>query len=232
VLARPEAMDRGVVAHLVPLLGRGDVYLDVLRALRKLAPQCVGQLLDTLLDSGADPVVRRRLPRILRAAPSPRGVEGLLRGVDEPLFEVRAASAVALAGIAARSPELQLPAASIFAAVRRELGAEPVGTSSAPDGAARLDHVFQLLSLVLEREPLRIAERAVRGTDASLKGTALEYLENVLPREIRPEFLRFVGVARTSRSRPPEAVYTDLMQSDGGLAARDRLKRRALRRRD
>ncbi len=232
VLARPEAMDPGVVSHLVPLLGRSDVYLDVLRALRKLAPQYAGQLLDTLLDSGADPVVRRRLPRILMAAPSPRGVEGLLRGIDEPLFEVRAASAVALAGIAARNPELHLPAATIFAAVRRELGAEPADTRPAPDGEARLEHVFRLLSLVLEREPLRIAERAVRGSDASLKGTALEYLENVLPRELRPDFLRFVGVAQAPRSRAPEAVYTDLMKSDSGGAARDRLKRRALRRRD
>ena len=92
--------------------------------------------------------------------------------------------------------------------------------------------MFQLLSLVLEREPLRIAERAVRGTDASLKGTALEYLENVLPRELRPDFQRFVGVAQTPRSRPPEAVYTDLMKSDSALAARERLRRRALRRRD
>ena len=231
-LAGPQALELGLVPHLVPLLGRSDVYLDVLRALRRLAPQCAGQLLDTLLDHDADPVVRRRLPRILMAAPTPRGVEGLLRGIDEPLFEVRAACAVALGGIAARSPELRVPAVTIFTAVRRELRAEPVGASPAPDGDARLDHLFRLLSLVLEREPLRIAERAVRGSDAVLKGTALEYLENVLPRELRPDFLRFVGMPQASRNRPPEAVFTDLMKSDSGLAARDRLKRRALRRRD
>jgi len=56
------ALEAALVPHLVPLLRRDDVYPDVLRALRRMAPSCVGQILDTLLDAGADPVVRQRLP--------------------------------------------------------------------------------------------------------------------------------------------------------------------------
>jgi hypothetical protein len=39
--------------------------------------------------------------------------------------------------------------------------------------------------LVLDREPLSIAGRALRAEDASLRGTAFEYLEVALPPAIR-----------------------------------------------
>jgi hypothetical protein len=41
--------------------------------------------------------------------------------------------------------------------------------------------VFNLLALALEREPVRIAARAFTSDDAYVRGTALEYLETVLP---------------------------------------------------
>jgi hypothetical protein len=45
--------------------------------------------------------------------------------------------------------------------------------------------VFALLSLVLPREPLRIAYRGLHAGDAMLRGTSLEYLESVLPQAVR-----------------------------------------------
>jgi hypothetical protein len=46
-------------------------------------------------------------------------------------------------------------------------------------------HVFTPLALVLPTEPLRIAFRGWHTDDPALRGTALEYLENVLPHQIR-----------------------------------------------
>ena len=43
------------------------------------------------------------------------------------------------------------------------------------------EHVFDLLALALEREPVRIAARAFEAGDAYVRGTSLEYLETVLP---------------------------------------------------
>ena len=43
------------------------------------------------------------------------------------------------------------------------------------------EHVFNLLALALEREPVHIAARAFDTDDPYLRGTALEYLETVLP---------------------------------------------------
>jgi hypothetical protein len=44
-----------------------------------------------------------------------------------------------------------------------------------------LEHVFTLLSLILPKQPLIVAFRGLHTTDELLRGTALEYLEAVLP---------------------------------------------------
>ena len=46
-----------------------------------------------------------------------------------------------------------------------------------------LAHVFTLLSLVLPSQPLQIAFRSLHSQNSRLRGTALEYLEGVLPAE-------------------------------------------------
>lgn len=219
-LREREALDVALVPHLVPLLARNDVFLDVLRALRRLAPRIVGQLLDSLLDPEADPAVRRRLPRVLKASPTQRAVDGLVLGLEDPSLEVRVQCALALVALA-RSPGLHLSAETVFAAARRELTA---GTAPA------LDHVFTLLSLVLEREPLQLAAGALRAEDVALRGTALEYLENVLPYDVRAALWPHVGAApQGGKARPRHEVVAELMRSVEGLAGRGLMRRRPLR---
>lgn len=230
-LSEAEPHDATLVAHLVPLLARNDVYLEVLKALRKLASRTTGQIVDVILDDTADPVVRRRLPRVLKAAPNPRAVEGLLHGLEDPSFPVRASCGSTLAALVGRSPELRVPADKVFGAARTEI-AGAVGSklgSGEPDREAVLEHVFRLLSLVLDREPLKIAAWALRGTDPSLRGTALEYLENVLPPQLRSVFLRLVEAPPTGPARPREEVLTNLLES--GRPPRS-LPRRRLKPRD
>ena len=55
-----------------------------------------------------------------------------------------------------------------------------------------LAHVFTLLSLVLPAEPLRTAFRALHTNDQRLRGTALEYLEGVLPQDLRQRLWPFL----------------------------------------
>jgi hypothetical protein len=210
-------LETALVAHLMPLLARNDVSLDVSRALQKLAPRTAGQIADAILDPTADPVVRRRLPRLLKAHADPRAVEALLHGLDDALFPVRAACGTALASQAARRPELRVPVESVLAAVSRELSESDAAGSE--QTRARVRYVFDLLSLVLEREALRIAERALAGSDAAMRGTALEYLETVLPRELAAPFLRLVGASPVGAPRP------------NAVPVAERLRRFALRRR-
>jgi hypothetical protein len=225
--------DAALVPHLLPLLARNDLYLDALRALRRMAPRITGQLVDALLDPETDATVRRRLPRVLKRTATRRAVDGLLLGLESPSFDLRSQCAVALATLTARAPELRVPSETVFAAARRELDVDrkPSDATSEFAAAAALDHVFVLLSLVLEREPLRIASWVLRGEDAALKGTALEYLDNVLPSDLSMLLLASVGVARSSgRSRPRQEVVAELLRSDTHLTgARDRSRRRSLK---
>jgi hypothetical protein len=48
-----------------------------------------------------------------------------------------------------------------------------------------LDHVLTLLGSVLDKEAMQLCQHALISNDAHLRGTALEYLENVLPKSIR-----------------------------------------------
>ena len=69
------------------------------------------------------------------------------------------------------------------------------------------------------------------GEDQALKGTALEYLDNVLPGDVGGLVLARVGAARSrNRARPPREVLEDLLRaSDGATRARAGVRRGWLR---
>jgi AcrR family transcriptional regulator len=202
-----------LVALLLPLLARDDLFPDALRTLRRAAGRVTGQLVDALLDAGGDPVVRRRIARVLKACPTPRAAEGLRLALDDPSFDVRAAAAAALAALNERSAGVDLPREEVLARVRRELDSgEPVDR--------QLPHLYALLSLTLERGPLQIAWAAMKGQDRALKGTALEYLSNVLPDELFLRVRSVLGAASAPPPRPPrpvEQVADELRASSVGL---------------
>ncbi|HEU0105011.1 MAG TPA: hypothetical protein VFT38_02490 [Vicinamibacteria bacterium] len=242
-LHRAQAADSALAGHVIPLLARNDLFLDALRALRRSAAQTTGQLLDALLDPAQDVAVRRRIPRVLRRTTTQRAADGLLLGLADPHFGVRRQCALTLARITERESSVVVPRAAVFAATLRELEgapgwaaeAEPVSSEeSNPDGVPQtpaergLAHVFTLLSLAVEREPLQIAYWAVLGADPGLRGTALEYLENVLPDDVRRGLWPHIGArARPSRpSRPRQLLEQDLLRSGETLG----LNRQALKR--
>ena len=120
-LPRDRDPDVALVPFLIPLLARDDVGPDVLKTLRRVAPRVTGQLLDALLDPQQDPVIRRRLPRVLVAAPGARAAEGLLRALEDSEFEVRRRCALALASITDKRADVVLPRDALLRAVAREL---------------------------------------------------------------------------------------------------------------
>jgi len=223
-LQQMPAPPAAVVGHVIPLLARDDLFVDVLRTLRRVAPAVTGQLLDALLDETQDARVRRRLPRVLKACLTRRAVDGLTLALPDPRFEIRAQCALALESITARAPELAVSRAAVLAALQREL--------DHPGGRAELDHVFTLLSLVFEREPLHIALQALRGSDGVLRGTALEYLENILPPEMRLPIARLVGAPSRGgkpATRAAQELTDDLMGSTAAVAVGRRALRARLR---
>jgi hypothetical protein len=83
-----------------------------------------------------------------------------------------------------------------------------------------LEHVFTLLSLVLERQPLRIAFRGLHTQDRQLRGTALEYLETALPERIRAALWPFLEAPADRRPshRSAQEVLDELMRSNQSIA--------------
>ena len=109
----------------------------------------------------------------------------------------------------------------------RESTGQPRRDGSSPpapsdDGLHRgLAHVFTILGLVLEREPLTIAYRAMRSEDRALRGTAYEYLEVVVPPRVRDVLVPLLGdvkpVAR-ARERGSKELADELLRSSASLA--------------
>jgi len=78
--------------------------------------------------------------------------------------------------------------------------------------------VFTLLSLVLPREPLQIAFRSLHSDDKQLRGTALEYLEGVLPASIRQRLWPFLVYRRPERLAPlHDDVVANLLRSNASV---------------
>ncbi len=198
-------MDPRLVPALIPLLAHDALAEDVRMELRWMAPQLIGSLADAMANPDLSLAARQRLPSVLEVVHSPRAVAALMEGLEEEEFNIRYSSARALARMRARDPYMQMAEAQVFAAIEREVKVDqatwsaqdlqleidlPEDLMAAPSPAQSplnysMEHVFTLLGLVLDREALSLALQAVASSDRNLSGTALEYLENVLPEEVR-----------------------------------------------
>ena len=201
------------VACAILLLAHSDHYEAALEALSGHAPLITGQLLDALLDPTMDFVVRRRIPRALQTCSTQRAADGLLLGIADERFEVRYECARALVQVTDENPSIVIAPPKVVEAIQREIDSSKLILERATpqldlddgqalvDGLMRdrtsrsLEHMFTILSLVLEREPLRMAFRALHHQDDKHRGTALEYLDMVLPAEIRSIIWPYLGEA-------------------------------------
>lgn len=212
-----------LVAFALPCLANDALARAARRALRPHAASCTGQLLDALLDPGSPPALRRRLPELLQALEGERVQRGLLAALADPSMSVRERSARALAAITKRSPRA-LTDAEIFSAVSRELARSPAA-SVAPERAGTvsatalqttrmLKLVFALLEVCLEPEAIALCLQALLGRDPRLRGTALEYLEQVLPPALRITLVtRFTPTSEATPGRPRQALVDELRLS-------------------
>ncbi len=82
-----------------------------------------------------------------------------------------------------------------------------------------MEHVFTLLSLVLPRAPLQIAFKGLLTSDTVLRGTSLEYLESVLPKEIWGSLNPLLDDTRATAAaaRPREEVLEELLRSNQSI---------------
>ncbi len=108
VLNTDSELDARLIPDVIPLLGRDDLFGAAVRSLRKAAPRCSGQLIDALLEPGQDVVIRRRIPRVLRATPTQRAADGLLLGLRDERLDLRYRCAQALVRMKEANPALAI----------------------------------------------------------------------------------------------------------------------------
>jgi HEAT repeat protein len=239
-LSSGELLTPELVPHVIPLLANDLLARDVTLALRQVAPRVLGQLVDALLDPERPVEVRRRIPRILSTNPTERAVEGLLRGLEDVRFKVRMQCGWALARLRENHPELAIDSQRVVAAVLREVEMEkhvwgggrdmerledPSDSPFVDDyvrerAKAGLQHVFTLLSVALsEQTLLRIAFNGLHSGDARRRGTALEYLDAVLPPEIRDPLWPFLEERGRPRgpTRTREEIIADLTEANESM---------------
>jgi hypothetical protein len=195
------------------------------------------------MDPNQEFAIRRRLARVFSVCVSQRAADGLLAVLDDPRFDVRFQAARSLSSIVTRNEQIAIDPARIYAVVLKEVAvgrpvwegrrlldgfvsASPLDEFVRDRAGQSLAHVFTLLSLVHPREPLQIAFRSLQSDDAYLRGTALEYLEGVLPANIRqPLWPFFVRRRRTGPSVHQEERVAELLRTSEsatlqGVAAR------------
>jgi len=251
VLRAEDGLPAALIPHAIPLLAWDEVAQDGIRALRGIAEEHVGELIDALLDPNQPFAVRRRLARVFSVCVSQRAADGLLLGLEDLRFEVRFQCGRSLLSIVEKNPRVRIDKERIVAIVLQEAAV----SQSVWQGRKLLDgpeegdrqsfleelikdradqslaHVFTLLALILPTEPLRIAFRGLHTDDQGLRGTALEYLESVLPPNVRERLWPFVEDRRRPRrqaGKPGDEALAELLRSNQSIMINlEELKRRA-----
>jgi hypothetical protein len=219
----------------VSLLAWDEASPRAIQALIPVAKSDPDLLLKHMLDPDEDFAIRRRLVRVMGEAPGPIAFEGLMRALEDQRFEVRYRAGRALARMLQKgNAGLSADRDRVIDAVLREVAVErglwegrqlidqvdddwsPMETEVLRDRATRsLEHVFTLLSLILPQDTLRLAFHGLHTQDPHLRGTALEYLESILPERVREKLWPFLEVRRRP-SQPdvtPDKALQDLLAS-------------------
>jgi AAA family ATP:ADP antiporter len=239
LLERESSLDPATAPLVIRLLAWDEVAEQAVRALARIGPRITGQLADGLLDPDEEFAIRRRVPRVLVEFSTDRAARALFSGLTDKRFEVRFQCGRALARLQSGGLPMPLTSDEVYLAVLNEVKVDrrvwvgrrllERGDDSREsmfvdevlrDRANRsLEHVFTILSLTLPQEPLKVAFRGLHTSDQALRGTALEYLESVLPGQVRRSLWPFLEVKLVSRPayRSRYQILNELLKSNDSI---------------
>jgi hypothetical protein len=241
------------IPSLIRLLARDAFSRRVISILAEMGNLPTAYLAAELGNEAADFVIRRRVPRVFATSGGDDADSSLLDALTAGRFEIRYRTASALV----RRRRAGLPESDrnrreiVWSAVRRELDRDqPVWElqrlldewESDDDllsgraqhrGQLSLKHTFRLVSLILEPDAVRAAYQGIVSDDDRLFSLALEYLEQVLPRDVKDRLWPFIGDLterqREQAIRPLGEVVEDLVKTEATLFQSAK-EREALRR--
>lgn len=227
-IGRWNGIDRRPLPSLVQLLGHAKVGGLVQQKLIAHVDRHVGALSDELCDPATPLPVRRRIPRVLAESTSKQALAPLIATLDDldPSLRFRAGRALRASATRGQAPEEEV----VWIALRSEITRQTVSPSSLPAPASLGEstpetptrHMFNLLALVLPPRAIDLAHDAVHGDDPARRAVALEYLENVLPPDVRASLFAVFGQVGTDATLAADAGTPSRRAVDVIIADLDR----------
>lgn len=231
--------NRAYLDGLLRLLANARLRGAAIDALAAFGDRVVGTLGDVLLDTSTPVAVRRQIPRVLRSIPTQRSVDVLLQSLGEQDLTVRSAVLRALSNVREANTRLSYGRESVTqhilseARYYYELSAalSPIREQE-ESRAARLlaqtleqrlrstiERLFRLIGLRYPPREIYAAYLAVNRPRSEEHTAAIEFLDNVLERELKrvvlplfDEDARIQQVGRDLFGLEPRDVTTALRE--------------------
>lgn len=207
------------VPRAITALGKTQ-EIEIQTQLQQVAPAYVGALTDALLNRRVPLLARRRIAEILHGVPTRRCAQNLTFALDAQPFEISFRAARALATIVAKNPTLSVDetllyrrAAQAIETTHCNFGSETTpGQQSVANAGQVVAFCWRLLSVMVPPAPWYWALDALAASEKSRRGTGLEYVENVLPSELKDTLLPLLQqqVVVAYANRGDDAVLADL----------------------
>ncbi len=208
---------RALVHRLVDRIAEPWLTDDVVTALGQLGDRVVGTLRDYLVDRDTPDAIRRELPGALQAIGTPAAQVVLVESLLDADTVVRLRVVTALNKLLQQHPDRTVDRGIVETALAAEItghyrsyqvlgtmggsldGAEPVLQALRDSLSQESERIFRLMKVLYPDHDLHSAFVGVQSTDRGVHDNALEFLENVLPPQVRalvvPLFDREVSTA-------------------------------------
>lgn len=205
--AAGRSCSRAYLFELVHALGSPRLRADAIPALAAYGRSICGALSDVLMDEAAPMAVRRQVPRVLKLIPNQRSVDVLMAAINHPDFSIRTAVLKALNRLRESDANLVFDTNFITEQILKEAryycqmnaALAPFRDRQLSDRTASkllartieehlkatLARLFRLLGLRYPPREIYQAYRAVQRNDHEEHTAAVEFLDNILERNLR-----------------------------------------------
>ena len=236
--AAAQLQNREYVIPIIRRLTDSRLRGVAIDALATYGNKIVGTLADLLEDESCPNAMRRQIPRVLRLIPTQRSVDVLLRFIGHADLNLRSVALRALNRLRETAPNLDYGSTSVrehilsearyyfdMAAaldVFREQGKPrtPAGllvTTLEERLKGTLDRLFRLLGLKYPPQQIYSAYLAVRRGQGEDSAAALEFLDNVLDRDMKRIIVPMLDDPATLPQRGRDLFGINIQTPEGAI---------------
>jgi ATP:ADP antiporter, AAA family len=208
-----------LVGPLLQALGRPELADDAADALSRLGDEVVPAVVEALHDPNASAHVRRELPSVLLRIGTASAEEALVSNLLESDDSVRHRIISSLNKLRATRPDIRVDPAMVELLLAAEIAGhyrsyqvlgplrgrlkkdDPVLEAIRHAMEQELERIFRLMALLFPHAGLHDAYVGVRSSKAAVRANALEFLENVLPPELRQVLIPLLDAQVTVSER-------------------------------